>query len=328
MGLIPLSHLGATAEPGRKLRLMELVRRALAERRYSQRTQEAYSSWIRRYIIQSGRRHPRDLDEDDVARFLSDLAVEAQVSASTQNQALAALTFLYSTVLRRPLRRVPEILPACRPRRLPVVLSTDEVRRILNELRGPERLIVSLLYGSGLRILECVSLRVKDVDLDRREIIVRAGKGDKDRRTTLAKSTIPDLRRALRAAHVVWSRDRRHDIRVTGLKLPKADSEWAWFYVFPGSRTFLDAAGILRRHHRHETQVQRALPVASRRARVSKRVTCHSFRHSFATHLLESGADIRTIQELLGHSDLRTTMVYTHVLNRGGLGVESPADRL
>ena len=334
MSLIPSSHLGPEPEPERKFRFMEIVRRSLAERRYSPRTQEAYVAWIRRYILFHGRRHPKELDESDVASFLSHLTVEKKVSASTQNQALAALTFLYRTVLRKPLRKTLEIVPATRPRRLPVVLSLTEIRKVLELLPEPDRTIVALLYGSGLRILECVSLRVKDIDVDRAEITVRGGKGNKDRRTTLAQSSIPDVRRCLRNAHAIWKRDRANGVRVTGIaeglsrKLPDADRDWSWFYLFPAARTFVDEKGVARRHHRHETQVQREVHAATKRARIAKRVTCHAFRHSFATHLLEFGSDIRTIQELLGHTDVRTTMVYTHVLNRGGLGVQSPADRL
>lgn len=321
--LIPSSHLTGPPEPERKYRLMELVRRAMRERRYSRRTEEAYAGWIRRYVIFSGRRHPADLDEGDVRAFLSDLAVRLRVSASTQNQAAAAIQFLYAAVLRRPLRRLEGMVPPRAPRRLPVVLSQSEVRAVIERLRGSDRLIASLLYGSGLRILECVSLRVKDVDVERREITVRGGKGDKDRRVPLAETAVADVRRALRAAHVVWLGDRRRGVRVTG-----ADSEWAWFYLLPATRTFTDPSGAFRRHHLHGSQVQRAVHAAGVGAKVGKRVTCHAFRHSFATHLLESGTDIRTIQELMGHSDLRTTMIYAHVLNRGGLGVRSPADQL
>jgi integron integrase len=213
-------------------------------------------------------------------------------------------------------------------------MSEREVRSILGQLREPDRLVVSLLYGSGLRILECVSLRVKDIDLDRCEITVRQGKGNKDRRAPLAESAVAEIKRAIRAAHARWKNDRRLGIRVTGIdgalatKLPNADSEWSWYYVFPATRSFRDKSGIVRRHHLHETKIQRAVQTATAQARISKRVTCHSFRHSFATHLLENGTDIRTLQELLGHSDIRTTMGYLHVLNRGGLGVKSPADRL
>lgn len=313
---------------------MEMVRRAMRERRYSSRTEEAYTAWIRRYVLFSGRRHPADLDVVDVQAFLSDLAVRQRVSASTQNQALAAISFLYAGVLRRPLPPVSGVVPASVPRRLPAVLSASDVRQILAHLRDPARLVVSLLYGSGLRILECVSLRVKDIDIERREITVRGGKGNKDRRAPLADSAVGDVRRALRASHVTWRADERRGVRVTGIegalaqKLPNADREWPWSYLFPATRTFVDRSRVARRHHLHETQVQRAVKEAATAAKLGKRVTCHAFRHSFATHLLESGADIRTIQELLGHSDVRTTMVYTHVLNRGGLGVRSPADRL
>ena len=332
--LIPASHLEGSSEPERKYRLMEIVRRVMRERRYSPRTAESYAAWIRRFILFSGRRHPRDLDEEDVRAFLSDLATTQRVSAATQKQALAAINFLYSGVLKRPLGPLGKLAPARIPRRLPVVLTPIEIRSILERLRQPDRLVVSLLYGSGLRIVECVSLRIKDVDVERREITVRAGKGGKDRRVPLAESALVDVRRAMRAAENAWHNDRRRRIRTTGIegslarKLPSAEGEWAWFYLFPATRTFVDSAGVRRRHHLHETQVQRTVRDAALDARVGKRVSCHAFRHSFATHLLESGADIRTIQELLGHSDVRTTMIYAHVLNRGGLGVTSPADRL
>ena len=332
--LIPESHLRGPASPDRKFRLMERVRLAMQERRFSPRTCEAYARCIRSYIEFHRRRHPGDLGEVEVGEFLSYLAVKRRVAASSQNQALAALRFLYSVVLRQPLGQSLEIVPATRPKRLPVVLSIGEVRAILERLRDPDRVIVLLLYGSGLRVLECVSLRVKDVDLERREIVVRGGKGNKDRRVPLAESAISDVRRMLRIAHRVWRDDARQSVRVTGIegalarKLPNADGDWSWFYLFPATRTFVDAAGTRRRHHIHETKIQRSVGEAARSAGIGKRVSCHAFRHSFATHLLESGADIRTIQEVMGHSDLRTTMVYTHVANRGGLGVRSPADSL
>jgi integron integrase len=331
---IPSSHLNGPPDPERKFRFMEVVRRAMRERRFSERTIEAYTSWIRRYIEFHGRRHPRDMDAEDVSAFLSDLAVKQRVAASTQNQALAALTFLYTKVLRRPLARMPNLQPATAPKRLPVVMSEVEVRAVLDKLREPDRLAVSLLYGSGLRILECVSLRVKDIDLDRREITVRGGKGDKDRRTPLPDSAVADLRRQLRASYKRWRDDCRSDVRVTGLggaisrKLSNADREWPWYYVFPATRTLTDKSGVARRHHLHETKVQKAVRVAAKEAKLCKRISCHTFRHSFATHLLDSGTDVRTIQELLGHSDVGTTMKYLHVLNRGGLGVRSPLDRL
>ena len=331
---IPTSHLVGPPDPERRFRLMEIVRRTMRERRMSKRTEEAYTGWIRRFIQFHGRRHPKDLDAEDVSAFLSDLAVKQRVSASTQNQALAAMTFLYTKVLRLPLAPMPNLRPATSPKRLPVVMSESEIRAVLDRLREPDRLVVSLLYGSGLRILECVSLRVKDIDLDRHEIMVRGGKGDKDRRVPLAQSADADVRRQLRASYARWREDGRRDIGVTGIgaalsrKFSNAAREWPWYYLFPASRTCVDGSGVVLRHHRHETQVQRAVHEAVRAAKIGKRITCHSFRHSFATHLLENGTDIRTIQELLGHSDVRTTAKYAHVLNRGGLGVRSPADRL
>ena len=313
---------------------MEVVRRTLVERRYRPRTQEAYLYWIRRFIHANGRRHPSDMGEDDVRQFLSALTVEEHVAAATQNQALAALTFLYARVVRRPLARIDGIAPATRARRLPVVLSQQEVRAIMAQLEEPYWLCASLMYGSGLRILECVSLRVKDVDLERREILVRDGKGGKDRRTPLAQSCVAPLRQLLKQEQHRFDRDRQLDIGTTGIgdalqrKFPDVELDWRWQYLFAATRTFVNADGTRSRHHLHESALQRAFTAAVRASGISKRATCHSLRHSFATHLLESGADIRTVQELLGHSDVRTTMIYTHVLNRGGLGVRSPADDL
>ena len=332
--LIPESQLSGPPEPERKFRLMERVRFHMTQQRYSRRTCDVYSMWIRFYIRFHKRRHPGDLGDEEVRSFLSHLAVEKQVAASTQNQALAALRFLYSIVLRKPLGETLEIVPATRPKRLPVVLAVGEIRAILDELRGVDRLMVTLMYGSGLRVMECVSLRVKDVDVERCEIVVRGGKGNKDRHVPLPQSAVADVRRALRVAHEVWAADARRKIRVTGIdgalarKLPNADGEWPWFYLFPATRTFRDDGGVARRHHIHESKIQRAVREASSSAGIGKRVSCHAFRHAFATHLLERGTDIRSIQKLLGHSDIRTTMVYTHVANRPGLGVRSPVDDL
>jgi integron integrase len=313
---------------------METVRRRLRERRYSARTETAYVYWIRRFIVANDRRHPSDLGEADVARFLSSLALKEQVAASTQNQALAALVFLYAHVVGRPLSRVDGVAPASRPRRLPVVLSQREIRAILAHLEQPYRLCIELMYGSGLRVSECASLRVKDVDLDRRELVVREGKGGKDRRTPLAASAVRPLAEQIERERRRFVADVRAGVVTTGLseallrKFPGADRDWRWQYVFGASRTFRGPDGRRLRHHLHETALQRAMRVAVSAAGVSKRATCHSLRHSFATHLLEAGADIRTVQELLGHTDLQTTMQYTHVLNKGGLGVRSPADAL
>lgn len=331
---IPLSHLTAQPDPSQRFRLMEVVRRKLRERRYSRRTEEAYVYWIRRYVVHHDRRHPRDLGETDVTGFLSMLAVTDNVAASTQSQALAALKFLYDRVLDRPLGPLDAPAPTRRGKRVPVVLSQRELRAIMAALPEPARLCASLMYGGGLRVLECVSLRVKDVDLDRREIVVRGGKGDKDRRTPLAEACLAPLKRALDASRLRFRKDERAGVRTTGIspallrKYPNADAEWRWSYIFGAARTLCDRDGVRRRHHYHESALQRSVANAVRAAGITKRATCHSLRHSFATHLLEGGADIRTVQTLLGHTDIRTTMIYTHVLNRGGLGVRSPADLL
>ncbi len=331
---IPTTHVDAAPDADRRLRLMERVRRAARERRYSRRTEEAYVHWIRRFIYANDRCHPKDLDEANVATFLSRLAADEGVSASTQNQALAALRFLYDRVLNRPLGQLEAVEPARLSRHVPVVLSDHEVRAIGNHLDGVPRLCVMLMYGSGLRLMECLRLRVKDIDFDRRQIIVRAGKGAKDRRTPLADACASLLRVRLRARRTQFVHDCRTKTGTTEIppalarKYTRLDYDWGWQYVFTARRTFVDEDGRRRRHHLHETVIQRDVKRAVRAAKISKRASCHSFRHSFATHLLESGADIRTVQELLGHRDIRTTMIYTHVLNRGPLGVQSPADRV
>jgi integron integrase len=331
---IPESHLTAPPEAERSLRFIEVVRRRLRERRYSRRTQETYVHWIRRFIRFHGRRHPKDMGAPEVRAFLSALAVEGGVSASTQNQALAALKFLYDAVLARPLTGVDDLAAEAKRGRVPTVLSERELRALLAKLRPGPRLCAELMYGSGLRVSECVAIRVKDVDLDRLEIVVRGGKGDKDRRTPLAERSVEPLRRHLAGERRRYESDRRRDIRTTGVgdalrrKYPNADREWGWRYVFASVRTVVDASGVRRRHHIDESVLQRAIPQAARAAALSKRVTCHALRHSFATHLLEAGADVRTVQQLLGHKDLETTTRYLHPNNRGGLGVRSPADRL
>ena len=332
--LIPLDHLTGRADPARRMRLMEVVRRRLDERRYSRRTQTAYAHWIKRFVLHHGRRHPAELGAEAVRDYLSHLATVERVAASTQNQALAALQFLYGAVLRQPLERIEGIATARRSRHVPVVLSQREVRALLASLDDPPKLCAQLMYGGGLRVLECLQLRVKDVDFDRGELTVRDGKGNKDRRVPLAASVAPRLRGWLEEQARHHARDRRAHVRTTGLaaslerKHPGASVEWRWQYVFPATRLLRDPDGGMRRHHLHESVLSRALARATRAAGIAKRVTSHAFRHSFATHLLESGSDIRTGQELLGHSDIRTTMIYTHVLNRGGLGVVSPGDRL
>lgn len=331
---IPESHLNGPPDPERKFRLMEIVRRRLRERRYSRRTEEAYVHWIRRYIVFHGRAHPRELEPEHVGQFLSHLAEKEQVAASTQNQALAALLFLYARVLGRPLPRVHGVVRARASKYVPVVLSREEVKAVLRAIDARTRLPALLMYGSGLRLTECLSLRVKDVDLSQHEIVVRQGKGRKDRRTPLAMAAEPLLGRQLAAAREVYLDDRRAGRRTTGVtpayarKSPTAEESWAWYYVFPATRTFVDSSGVPRRHHLHQSVMHRAFKDAAAACQLAKRASCHALRHSFATHLLEAGADIRTVQELLGHASVRQTMRYTHPLNRGGLGVRSPGDLL
>ena len=307
---------------------------AIRARHYSPRTERVYVHWVRRFVRHSGLRHPLELGEAEVASFLNVLA-ERRVTASTQNQALAAILFLYRRVLRRPLPWLANLVRAKRAVRRPVVLTREEVRAILDQLTGQPRLMVLLLYGSGLRLLECVRLRVKDIDVARGEILVRAGKGNKDRVTVLPESVRAELAAHLKrrkAAHAELVARGLGAVRLPdamALKDPAAATSWGWQWVFPGRRDHADQRdGTLYRVHIHPSALQRVVKAAVRRAGVVKRASCHTFRHSFATHLLEDGYDIRTVQELLGHRDVTTTMVYTHVLNRGGLGVRSPADRL
>jgi integron integrase len=315
-------------------KLLERVRDALRTRHYSRRTEEAYATWIRRFIVFHGKRHPQEMAEPEVTRFLSSLAVSGGVSASTQNQAASALLFLYSQVLRQQIDWSDQVIRARRPTRLPVVLTREEVTQILQQLHGTSSLMASLLYGSGLRVIECVQLRVKDVDIARREIVIRDGKGQKDRRTMLPMRLIAPLTAHLAARKALHDRDLRAQcgsVELPGalrLKYSKAPWAWPWQWVFPATRFYRDTvSGERRRHHLHESVLQRAVKDATGRTGITKPATCHTLRHSFATHLLESGSDIRTIQELLGHRDVRTTMIYTHVLNRGGPGVVSPLDQ-
>lgn len=303
-------------------------------RHYSPRTEEAYLSWIRRFIVYHGKRHPKELGADDVTAFLSSLAGRG-VSASTQNQALGGVLFLYEVVLGQRLGWMNDIVRAQRPVRLPVVLSRDEVAAVLSRLRGDVWLMASLLYGAGLRLMECAELRVKDLHFERCELLVRDGKGGKDRVTMLPGSVREPLAEHLRQAKVRHERDLAAgcgSVALPGalaLKYPNAPREWAWQWVFSATRFYVDpVTRERRRHHLHESALQRAVKEAVRAAGVTRPATCHSLRHSFATHLLEAGYDIRTIQELLGHRDVSTTMVYTHVLNQGGRGVRSPLDGL
>jgi integron integrase len=316
-------------------RLLALVREAVRVRQFSPRTEEAYVGWVRRFVLHHGKRHPAELDPGAVSAFLTHLAVKHQVSAATQSQAAAALLFLYREVLDMTIEPPRDIVHPRQPRRLPTVLSRQEVRRVLEHIRGTQHLVASLLYGSGLRLMESLQLRVKDVQLERREIIIRDGKGARDRVTPLPSALRPALKRQIERVGAMHQKDVLHDAGWVALpggldtKLPAAARQLAWQFVFPAARCSRDAqTGLSGRRHLHETAVQRAVSEAVRTSGINKRATCHTFRHSFATHLLESGYDIRTIQELLGHTDVKTTMIYTHVLNRGGRGVRSPLDTL
>lgn len=315
-------------------RLLDRVREAVRLRHYSRRTGQAYVAWIRRFIIFHGKRHPRELGEREVTAFVSSLATRG-VSASTQNQALSAVLFLFEVVLGQRLGWMNDIVRAQRPVRLPVVLSRGEVALLLSQLRGSVWLMASLMYGAGLRLLECAELRVKDLNFDRGELTVRDGKGGKDRVTMIPaalKGSLLDHLARVKAQHDADVAAGRGSVALPGAlraKYPNAPVEWAWQWVFPATRFYLDqATGERRRHHLHESVLQRAVKDAARAASLSRPATCHSLRHSFATHLLEAGYDIRTIQELLGHRDVSTTMIYTHVLNQGGRGVRSPLDQL
>ncbi len=321
------------SQPQAQPRLFERVRLAIRGRHYSPRTEKAYLAWIRRYVVFHGKRHPDTLGVAEVTAYLAHLAIAGNVSASTQNQAFSAILFLYRDVLGRELAGLADTPRAKRPIRLPLVLARDEVQAVLRQLRGVPWLMCSLMYGSGLRLLECCRLRVKDVDFHRSEILIRDGKGRKDRLTVLPARLASPLHQHLERMERQHRRDLEGSAGYVALpdalarKYPSAPREWAWQWIFPATRVHTEVAtGERRRHHLHESLLQRVFAAAVRAAGLSKPATCHTLRHSFATHLLETGYDIRTIQELLGHSDVSTTMIYTHVLNRGGRGVQSPLD--
>ena len=312
---------------------LDQVREAIRLKHYSIRTEEAYVTWIKRYILFHNKRHPNEMGSTEVEAFLTNLAVEQHVAASTQNQAFSALLFLYREVLKKELDGPIDSMRAKRPKRLPTVLTKEETLKVISYLSGTHQLMAKLLYGSGLRLMECLRLRVKDLDFAHRAVIVRDGKGAEDRVTVLPDSLIPLLQEHLQRIKALHEQDLAQGHGSAYLpdalarKYPNADKEWSWQYAFPANRLSQDPRSrITRRHHLHESSLQKAIRQAAQLAGIEKPVSPHTFRHCFATHLLESGYDIRTVQELLGHKDVKTTMIYTHVLNRGGLAVRSPLD--
>jgi integron integrase len=318
-----------------KPRLLDQVRDALRVRHYSLRTEASYLQWIRRFILFHDKRHPMDMGERDITAFLTSLAVEKHVAPSTQNQALAAILFLYKEILGRELDWMGDIVRAKRTQRVPEVLAPEQVRQLISQLEGIHQLLARLLYGTGMRLMEALRLRVRDLDFHYRQVSVRNGKGGKDRVTVLPESLGQPLREQLVRAKAVHDKDLAEGFGRVYLpyalarKYPAADREWGWQYVFPAANRARDPrTGVIRRHHVYEQNLQRAIKQAAHDLGFSNRVTTHTLRHSFATHLLESGSDIRTVQELLGHADVKTTMIYTHVLQRGGRGVRSPLDQL
>ncbi len=327
----PESGAPSAAQP----RLLDQIRHTIRIRHLSFETEKAYVFWAKKFILFHNKRHPKEMGQEEVTRFLSYLATHRNVAAATQNQALAAILFLYKEVLKVPLPWIDDVVRAKRPKRLPVVLTQDETKTIIAKLSGIKWLVVSMLYGSGLRQKECLRLRVKDVDLARCEVTVREGKGGKDRRTVLASKLCDPIREQIDRviqSHEIALRDGYGGVQMPGAlerKYPNAQYEIGWQFLFPSEKpSACPRTGVWRRHHIYPTVISRAIRAATREARIYKRVSCHTFRHSFATHLLESGQDIRTVQELLGHSHVQTTMIYTHVLNKGGMGVRSPFDNV
>lgn len=324
-----------TGEPMSQPRLLDQVRNEIRLRHYSIRTEQAYLGWIKRFILFHSKRHPREMSAGEVTAFLTHLAVDGKVSASTQNQALNAVLFLYRDVLKITLPWLDGVQRVKKPMRLPVVLTRDEVKALLSGLDGTRWLIVSLIYGSGLRLTEALRLRVKDLDFHYQQLIIRDAKGQKDRVTTLPQSLVETLRNHLLRVQRLHRQDLDEGFGMVYLpdalarKYPKADREWAWQFVFPSANRSRDPRSrIVRRHHVHESAIQKAVKNAVRKAGIVKLASVHTLRHSFATHLLEDGYDIRTVQELLGHSDVSTTMIYTHVLQKGGKAALSPLDRI
>lgn len=331
VGRCPDRTLGVTPKP----KLLDRLSESLRSRHYSRRTEQTYCHWVKRFIFFHNKRHPADMAEAEINAYLTHLAVKEKVSASTQNQALSALLFLYRHVLDREIGDLGEVIRARKPSRVPVVMTREEVKAVLSHLQGDKWLMASLMYGAGLRLMECLRLRIQDVDSARNEITVRDGKGAKDRVTMLPESLKKPIQDHLRKVKVIhekdladgWGRVQMPD--ALDRKYPNAPADWRWQWVFPQENRWKNPKiGEEGRHHLDESLVQKAVRDAVAKAGLTKRATCHTFRHSFATHLLEGGYDIRTVQELLGHSDVKTTMIYTHVLNRGPVGVRSPVDAL
>lgn len=314
-------------------RLLEQVRDAIRAKHYSQRTEKTYIDWIRRFIIHHGKKHPREMGVNEVQEYIVYLATHGNVSASTQNQALSAITFLYRHVLHTELQFPADTIRPGRSKPLPVVLTPSEARSLINNMHGLPKLMTKILYGSGLRLMECMRLRVKDIDFGNRQIIVREGKGEKDRFTILPDSVVEELQSHLLVVKAIHEKDLKEGFGETSLpyalaqKYKSASKEWLWQYVFPASARSIDPISKReKRHHLDPSVLQKAVRKAAQQAKINKPVSPHIFRHSFATHLLQNGYDIRTVQELLGHKDVKTTMIYTHVLQRGGLAVKSPLD--
>lgn len=321
-----------TSSPQGK-RLLEQVSDALRVRHYSYRTEQTYIEWIRRYILFHKKRHPKEMGETEIKAFISYLASERKVAASTQNQALSSILFLYRVVLQQEIALPPDLIRPSKPTRIPTVLTHNEAMSVINQMRGIPRLMTKILYGSGLRLNECLRLRVKDIDFENRQIIVRGGKGDDDRFTILPDTVAAEIKHHLMDVKALHDKDLREGYGEAVLpfalakKYPNAGKEWIWQYIFPASQRSIDPiSGVTRRHHLDETVLQKAIRQAAQLVKINKPVSPHTFRHSFATQLIQNGYDIRTVQELLGHKDVKTTMIYTHVLQRGGLAVRSPLD--
>jgi integron integrase len=317
----------------KKPKLLDQVRSVLRVKHYSYRTEQNYIHWIKRYIYFHNKKHPSDLNEKKISEFLSFLAVKEKVSASTQNQAMCAIVFMYKNVIKKEIGEFKELVWAKRPKKIPVVFTIDEANSVIKNLSGIHQVLAKLLYGAGLRLQECLQLRIKDLDFKYKQIYIRNGKGNKDRVTMLPDSLIEELKDQVSKVNTIHKKDLGNGFGSVYLpfalekKYPSASKEFGWQYVFPGKNISEDPrTGIKRRHHIHETVLRKAVKVAIKKSEIHKQAGCHTFRHSFATHLLEQGYDIRTVQELLGHKDVNTTMVYTHVLNRGASGVRSPLD--